>query len=68
MARHDESEVVFVVGDDAHVIFCPCAAAQTQGQNDVREDEIFVEVEEAVHLAHNQDAGVFDFFYEQLFG
>ena len=57
MTRKNDGQVVFVMGDDPHVIHGPCAAAQDEGQDDVWEYEIFVVAEESWHLTHHQDVG-----------
>lgn len=57
MTRKNDGQVVFVMGDDPHVVHGPCAAAQDEGQDDVWEYEIFVVAEESWHLTHHQDVG-----------
>jgi len=58
MARKNDGQVVFVMGDDAHVVHGSCAATQDEGQNDMWENEIFIVTEEAWHLPHDQDVGL----------
>ena len=67
MTGHDDGQVVLAMRDDPHVIHRPCAAAQAERQDDMWKDEIFVVVEETLHLAHNQNAGLLDVFYQLLF-
>ena len=51
-------QVVFVMGEEPHVVHGSCAAAQNEGQDDVREYEIFIVAEEAWHLTHDQNVGL----------
>ena len=67
MTWQDECQVVFFVRNESHVIHGSCAAAQTKGQDDVRKDEVFVKIEESLHLTHNQNARLLDGVYQILF-
>ena len=66
MAWHDESQVVFLMCDHPHVVHRPCTASQRQGQDNVWENEIFVVGEKFMCIAHYQDAGLLDGFYQLL--
>lgn len=67
MTWHDKGQIVFVMRYYSHVVHRPRTAAQAEGHDDVREDEVFVDVEESGHLAHNQNARLLDGFHQLFF-
>ena len=58
MSGKNDGQVVFVVVEDLSVVHGPCIAAQYERQDGVRKNIVFLEVEEAMHLTHNEYVGL----------
>ena len=68
MTRKNDGQVVFVMGDDPHVIHGSCAAAQNESQDSVWKYEIFVVAKEARHLTHNQNVTLLNGLQQRVVG